>query len=101
MRRFAVTFGRLMLRTANTPLGALWALAYWSVVRAALAWLRRQHRGASMYVKGSFASREEVYGVSDVDLVVVLPRDGTRQGSAQLSARESWKKLYRRIPLFG
>lgn len=101
MRRLAVTFARLMLRTANTPLSVVWALAYSSVVRAALTWLRRQYRGASVYVKGSFASREEVYGISDVDLVVVLPRDGTQHGSAQLSARESWKKLDRRFPLFG
>lgn len=101
MRRFAVTFARLMLRTANTPLRAVWALAYWSVIRAAVAWVRRQYREASIYVKGSFASREEVYGISDVDLVVVLPTDGTPKGSAQLSARKSWKELCRRFPLFG
>ncbi|MDP9177892.1 MAG: hypothetical protein M3O61_09450, partial [Gemmatimonadota bacterium] len=100
MRRFAVTFARLMLRTANTPLSAVWALAYWSVIRAAVAWVRRQYREASIYVKGSFASREEVYGISDVDLIVVLPLDATRQGSAQLRARESWKKLCQRFPLF-
>jgi hypothetical protein len=101
MRRLAVTFARLMLRTANTPLNAVWALTYRSVMRTAVAWLRRRHREASIYLKGSFASGEEVYGISDVDLVVVLPRDGTRQGSDQLSAREGWKKLCRRFPLFG
>ena len=101
MRRFAVTFARLMLRSANTPLSAVWALAYWSVIRAAVAWVRRQYRDASIYVKGSFASREEVYGISDVDLVVVLPADRTRRGAAQLSASENWKKLCRRFPLVG
>jgi hypothetical protein len=101
MRRFAVTFARLMLRTANTPLRAVWALTYRSVMQTAVAWLRRRHSGAAIYLKGSFASREEVYGISDVDLVVVLPRDGTPQGSAQLSARENWKKLCRRFPVFG
>ena len=99
-RRFAVTLARFMLRTANTPLSAVWTLAYWSVIRAAVACVRRQYREASIYLKGSFASREEVYGISDVDLVVVLPRDGTRQGSAQLSARDWWKQLCRRFPLF-
>jgi hypothetical protein len=99
MRRFAVTFARLMLRTANTPFSAVWAMAYWSLIRAVVAWVRRQYREASIYVKGSFASREEVYGISDVDLVVVLPGDGTRQGSAQLSARVSWKQFCQRFPL--
>ena len=101
MRRLAVTFARLMLRTANTPLSGVWALSYWSVIRAAVAWVRRQHRDASIYVKGSFASGEVVYGISDVDLVVVLPSNGNRQGSAQLSARESWKKWSRKFRLFG
>lgn len=100
MRRFAVTFARAMLRTANTPLSAVWTVAYWSVIRAAVSCVRRQYREASIYLKGSFASREEVHGISDVDLVVVLPRDGSRQGSAQLSAREWWKKVGHRFPLF-
>ena len=98
-RRLAHTLARLMLRTSNTPLSAVWALAYWSVMRSAVAILRRQYREASIYLKGSFASREEVYGISDVDLVVVLAVDGDAHGSAQLSARESWKQLCRRLPL--
>ena len=89
-----------MLRTAYTPLSAVWALTYRSVMRAAVAWLRRQHRDASIYLKGSFATREEVYGISDVDLVVILPVGASAKGSAQLTARESWKQICRRFPLF-
>ena len=99
-RRLAHTLARLMLRTADTPLNAVWALAYWSVMRSAVAILRHQYREASIYLKGSFASREEVYGISDVDMVVVLPVDGAPQGSTQLSARESWKQLCHGLPLF-
>jgi hypothetical protein len=99
-RRLASTLARLMLRTSNTPLSAVWALAYWSVMRSAVAIIRGQYREASIYLKGSFASREEVYGISDVDMVVVLPLDGAPQGSSQLSARESWKQLRHRLPLF-
>ena len=98
--KFAVTLARFMLRTANTPLSAVWTVAYWSVTRAAAIYLRRQHRGSSIYLKGSFATREAVYGVSDVDLVVVLPGDGSQSGTRQLAARESWKQLCRRISLF-
>jgi hypothetical protein len=100
MGRFAVTLARLMVRTTDTPLSSVWSLAYWSVVRTAKACVRRRYREASFYVKGSFASREEVYGVSDVDMVVILPSDGSGPGSLQLSARESWKRLCRRFPLF-
>ena len=99
-RRFASVLARLMLRSAHTPLKALWGLAYGSVVQAALVWLRQRHGGASIYLKGSFVSGEELYGISDVDLVVVLPADGTPHGSAQLRAREGWKKLCQRVPLF-
>lgn len=99
--RLAAALARLMVRTSNTPLRAVWAAAYWSVVRAAVAVLRRQYSEASIYLKGSFASREEVYGLSDVDLVVVLPARGAERGAAQLTAREKWKKTSRRFPIFG
>ena len=89
-----------MLRTANTSLSAVWALAYWSVMWAAVACVRRRYREASIYLKGSFASREAVYGISDIDLVVVVPGDGTPQGSVQQSARDSWTRLCHRLPLF-
>ena len=101
MKRIAVAFSRLMLRTSSSPLKKLWGLAYWSVVQAAVASIRRQYRDAAIYLKGSFATREEIHGISDVDLVVVLPDDGTPQGSAQLTAREYWKQVLRRFPLFG
>jgi hypothetical protein len=96
-KSFAVTLARFMLRTANTPLRAVWAWAYWSVTRAAAIYLRRQHRGSSIYLKGSFVTQEAVYGVSDIDLMVVLPGDGSQHGSLQQGARESWKQFCRRI----
>ena len=101
MNRLAVTLSRMMLRTSGTPLRVVWGLAYSSVMRAAVAILRREYREASIYLKGSFASGEEVYGISDFDLVVVLPADDVAQGSTQLTAREYWKQLRRRFPLFG
>ena len=99
MTSVAVAFSRFMLRTANTPLSAAWALAYEAAMRAAVAWLRRQHRDASIYLKGSFASREAVYAISDIDLIVVLTGDGTQPGAVQLSARNSWKQLCQKFPI--
>ncbi|MEO8575707.1 MAG: nucleotidyltransferase domain-containing protein [Gemmatimonadales bacterium] len=99
-RSVAASLAQFMLRTARTPLGAVWGLAYRSLVRAAIGHLRGKHREASIYLKGSFASGEEIYGISDVDLVVVLPATGARPGSAQLSAHERWKRLCQRVPVF-
>jgi predicted nucleotidyltransferase len=98
--RFAGTLARLMLRTSGTPLRAAWSFAYWSVVRAAIRNIRRRYRDAAIYLKGSLATGEAVYGVSDVDLVVVLTGNAAQPGAVQLGARESWKKIAGRNPFF-
>jgi hypothetical protein len=61
--------------------------------------VQRDHPDASIYMKGSFASGEPVYGISDIDLVAVIPGRGTA-GSEQLTARERWKALCESFPLF-
>lgn len=96
---FAAALARLMLRTASSPLSMVWSLAYASVMRAAAVFVRRDYPDASIYLKGSFASREPVYGVSDVDLVVVIPDEKAPAGSLQKSAREAWKQICNRTPL--
>lgn len=89
-----------MLRTTGTPLRTAWATAYASVMRTAVVSLRLKYPDAAIYLKGSFASREAVYGTSDIDLVVVLPGEATQAGAPQLRARESWKRFCQRFPLF-
>jgi hypothetical protein len=89
---------RLMLRTSATPLRQAWSLAYASVARFAVTMVLRENPDASIYLKGSFASGEPVYGISDIDLVAVIPHKG-KPGSEQLRAREKWKALCKRFPL--
>jgi hypothetical protein len=52
-----------------------------------------------VYVRGSFASREPVYGLSDVDLVLVLP-ESLEIGAAK-RARDRWQQLVSTLPLLG
>jgi predicted nucleotidyltransferase len=85
---------RLMLRTDRTPLRVLWRSAHEIAIRLVAETLAR--RGdASVFVKGSFGFGKPVFGVSDVDLVVVVPTRADRVTDAR--AVESVKRRWRRI----
>src|SRR5207248_1261142 len=73
---------RLLLRTAPTPAGRLWALAYRVLARAGAAYLLRGQTGGVVYVRGSFESEDLLPGLSDIDLVVVLAPDPAGPGVA-------------------
>ena len=64
-----------MVRTANGAPGRLWLAAYELGARLLAARLRAG-TGATVYLLGSFASRDAVPGVSDVEMVAVSPRTG-------------------------
>jgi hypothetical protein len=102
-RSIAVGLSRFMLRTDRTPLRRLWALAHELGIRAIGAFLVRGLPGASAFVKGSFGYGEPVFGVSDVDMVAVLPSAGDPARDAAMAAarRERWLRLVRRFPPLG
>jgi len=62
---------RLMLRTGRGMLGGLWRLGYAAAIHAAAALLRLASAEA-VYLRGSFANSEPIYGLSDVDLVAIV-----------------------------
>jgi hypothetical protein len=66
------------------------------VLRAVAAWLRAAAPGSSAFVSGSFGEGRPLYGVSDVDLVIVTPADAE---AARARVRERWRALCRRLPL--
>ena len=97
--RNAVVASRIadfMLRTSQTPLRPVWALAHSVVMRMVASYVRMGERRASVFVKGSFASGDPLYGVSDIDLVVVAPDDPDGRNRERM--KERWQKLGRRIP---
>lgn len=82
----------LMLRTESGPLRRLWRATHDLVTRLVAARL-----GGSAYVRGSFASpnaREAVYGLSDVDLIVVAADEAGRE-----AALRRWRRLRRAAPM--
>jgi predicted nucleotidyltransferase len=62
-----------MLRTQDGPLRAVWSLAHRAAIRAIICYLRRGEPGISAYVGGSFGFGEPIYGLSDLDLALVVP----------------------------
>ncbi len=80
-----------MLRTSRSVLRPVWAMAHHGAMHAVAAYVRLGERGASVYVKGTFASGDALFGVSDIDLITVA-RNRER-------ARERWARLCRRIPV--
>ena len=88
-----------MLRTSHSPLRPVWALAHHGVMRAVAAYVRLGERGASVYVKGTFASGDPLFGMSDIDLITVARHDPAHPGRNRERARERWTQLCRRFPV--
>jgi Nucleotidyltransferase domain len=89
---------RAMLRSARGPLRALWQLAYEGAVRWIAACLRWRARDVAVYAVGSLGRGEPVYGLSDLDLVVVAPRDATRPGRRRERLGVRRDRLLRALP---
>ena len=80
-----------MLRTGRSPLRHLWRALYLATARAAAVWLAR--KGGTIYLTGSLAHGEPLYGLSDLDLVAVSrDQDGRKQMERDLA------RLYRAAP---
>ena len=90
-RLFAHRLQRLVLRSADTPLRAVWALAYRVVARVGAAYFARGIPDASVYLRGGAAGEDLLPGMSDIDLMLVAPRDVER-------ARRRWNALLARFP---
>ncbi len=71
---------------------------YRATVLALGAYLGRGQGGAATYTRGSLAARDEQYGVSDVDMAVVVPSRPGELGSAHAVASRRWRRLARMFP---
>ncbi len=60
--------------------------------------LRRRVPGAAAYVSGSFATGDTVYGLSDLDLEIVVPDDPAGPGFNRERVLARWRRLSRAIP---
>jgi hypothetical protein len=87
-----------MQRTGRGPPRLVWSLAYELCLRGVAALLRREC-GASVYLTGTFAQDQPVFGVSDVDLVVIAPATAQPPERARIRLRERWLGLCRKAPV--
>jgi hypothetical protein len=87
---------RLVLRTEQTPLRALWSGLYAAVIRVVAFALSRADPGVAVYVKGGLGFDEPLYGVSDIDMIAVAAAD---EVSRKERLDRAWKRLCR-LPLF-
>ena len=89
---------RLILRTSRGPLRGLWRLAYECLAWCAAAWLRGRDRGGAVYVTRGLGGEMPLYGVSDIDLAVVVPADPGRPGCARRRILRRHERLRAVLP---
>ena len=90
----AFALHRAMLRTER-PLRPLWRFAHGAVIRASAAFLMRGRPGSGAYLRASFGYGDELYGLSDVDMAVVLP-DSDEHACPRV--RRRWARACRLVP---
>jgi len=91
--RAALVLRGIMLRTARSPLKPLWAGLY-AVIARAVALIVAPHRTrTTVYLSGSVASGEPLYGLSDIDLVAVAEDEGEAR-----RVRRRYEALCRALP---
>lgn len=90
-----------MLRTQAGALRPLWRAAHELLMRGVAWYLCRGVEGAAGYAAGSSGRGEPLYGISDIDLVVVVPRVMGRPGEASARVRRRWARLRRALPPLG
>jgi predicted nucleotidyltransferase len=96
--RIALALQRLVSATDRGLPRRLWRLGYELVARAVGWWLTRGEPGAAVHVRGSVAHGDAVHGVSDIDLIVVVPGDPAAPGPARQRVERRRRELERRIP---
>jgi hypothetical protein len=87
---------RVMLRTERTALRGIWGLLHRVVIRALVLLLRGP--AATAYVRGAFGYGRPVFGLSDIDLAIVVSSDPRRPGAQRLRVRRRWNSLTGRAP---
>jgi predicted nucleotidyltransferase len=79
----------------------LWAAAYEAIARAVAVYLCAAVPASTAYLRGGMASGDLVYGLSDIDLLVVTPSDVDRPGARRRITRARWQSVRRRCLWLG
>jgi hypothetical protein len=76
----------------------LWGLAYRLCARVVGAYLCKGMPECAIYAKGTLTDPDMVYGVSDIDLVVVASPSPGSPGEAGAAIRGRWERLSQALP---
>jgi hypothetical protein len=87
---------RAAVRTGRGPLRPVWAAVHRAVIWAVAWWVTLGARGSRTYLKGSFGLGRPVFGLSDVDMIVVVDDDPGRPGIERERVERRWQALARR-----
>ena len=112
LEEFGRALQRHAVRTGAGPLRPAWAAAHrlltWAVARWVSADLRRSRiylkrsriylKRSRIYLKGGFGFGAPVYGLSDVDMIVVVDEHPASPGANRQRVLERWGKLAIRFP---
>jgi len=90
---------KFAVRTQFFPFRNLYALLYKLALRACIRRLRRTDGVLSIYLRRGLASGEPVYGLSDIDLLVLVDEDNYPRAGARV--RYQYDCLRQQIPMLG
>ena len=93
LHRVAKVAQATAVRSQASRVRPLWRLTYELLARTVGLFLTAGQPSASVYVAGGVADGDPVYGLSDIDLVVVTP------GADQVRAR--WRRIRHALPPLG
>ncbi len=88
------TLQKLVVRTNFPPFIWFYRLCYAASLRVAVSILRRQRSLTTAYLISSMAARDIVYGLSDIDLILIIDDERHKD-----EVTRAYKRLSRLIPL--
>jgi hypothetical protein len=95
--RAGLRLQRLLIRLHRGPGRALLRLLHLALARVYAAYLCRGEPGSSIYLRGSMAREEAIYGMSDVDLGAIV--SGDHPDSARRRIRSRHERALGRLPV--
>lgn len=92
---------RIVIDTSFFPFSYTYKKFYYLSIAIATLWLRRVDGVRAIYLRRGLAKGEIVYGLSDIDLAVIVKDDGVKGQSTKKRVRAIYNNLSSLIPLFG
>jgi hypothetical protein len=92
---------RIVVNTNFLTFSYIYRKIYDLSIAIATLWLRRVDGVLAIYLRRGLAKGEIVYGLSDIDLAVIVKDDGVKGQSTKKKVRAIYNRLSRLIPLFG